>query len=180
MILEPQTLSVIILVLVLAAAFLGLWLAWRSKRRRQAGLPSPVPVEIVHGAVRLVLDEVHYVSTTLAGQPLERLVGEPFAFRGRARLELREDGLVVTVRGTEPFAIPLAAIDGVEQATATIDRAVEPGGLTRIAWRLGAPEAVQQAVDSFFRIVDRSGQLELREQLTALRPELHNPIQEPR
>ena len=51
-----------------------------------------------------------------------------------------------------PRAIPVAAITGIERATWTIDRGVEPNGLNAITWMLGDTE-----LTSFLRLDDPEG-----------------------
>src|SRR5690606_38159608 len=117
------------------------------------------------------LDDVHYVATTLDDRPLERIVRGPLAFRGRCRLEVLDDGVRVSIRGAEPFAIPLASIRTIGARTTTIDRAVERDGLTSVSWvaphRDGELEIL---LHTNFRIVDRGE----RERATAALTQLHD------
>lgn len=152
---DPRWLIGAALLLVFVLLLLGLRAGWRAKSRRQADIPPPPAASVVTGDVVERLDDVHYVATTLDERPLERIVDGPLAFRGRCLLEIAEDGVRVTIRGTEPFSIPAAAIDEVGARTTTIDRTVERDGLTSISWRLGAATEIEVPVHTSFRIVDR-------------------------
>ena len=157
-------------VLILAASFLAvvslLWLGWRAKGRAQAHLPAPLPVdEAAFGVPEAAWDDVHYVATTPCEAPLERLVGHGLGFRGRCRLELGRPGLTVALRGREPFLIPISAISSIERGTATIDRAVERGGLTVVRWNLAVHEGRHELVDTSFRVVDPGERADLLRRL---------------
>lgn len=145
--------------LILGAAFLVvlglLWLGWRAKGRAQSAVPAPMPLdEAAFGEPEAAWSDVHYVATTPHDAPLERIVVHGLAFRGRCRIELGRSGLAVRLAGREPFLIPLSAIASIERGTATIDRAVEPGGLTVVRWNLAEHVAGETLVDTSFRIVD--------------------------
>lgn len=153
-------------VLILAASFLVvvalLWLGWRAKSRAQAHLPAPLPVdEAAFGAPEAAWDDVHYVATTPFDAPLERLVGSGLGFRGRCRLELGRPGLKVALNGRDAFLIPISSIASIERGTATIDRAVERGGLTVVRWNLAAHECREELVDTSFRVVDAGERADL-------------------
>lgn len=156
------------MIVVFLLLLLALRAGWRAKARAQADIAAPPAAGAVTGELIAAFDDVHYVATTLDERPLERVVSGPLAFRGRCQLEVRADGVRVTVRGTEPFSIPLATIEAIGARTATIDRAVERDGLTSITWRLGAGERAAQ-VHSSFRVVDRTE----REQVNAALHTMH-------
>jgi len=128
-------------VVLVALAIVG----WIRRRRRQAYLPAPdrVPVDI--GAVSGEF-EGFYVSTTLDGEPLNRVAVKGLGFRARATVAVANAGIVVSLPGN-PFFIPRDAIREVTTAQYTIDRVVEAGGLVLLAWRLG-----ETSVDSYFRV----------------------------
>jgi hypothetical protein len=129
-------LVVAFLLLLLALMFIG----WRARQRRQAGLAQPesVPEDIgdIHGVF-----ESFYVATTVAGDQLNRIAVRGLGYRSRARLTVADAGVVLAIRGEHEVFIPKAAIREVSRATWTIDRVVEEGGLIRVAWNLGPAEA---------------------------------------
>lgn len=130
-------------VVLIALAIIG----WVRRRRHQSFLPAPerVPAEI--GAIRAEFDGF-YVSTTLDGEPLNRVAVRGLGFRARASVAVADDGIVVSLPGN-PIFIPRTSIREVTTAQYTIDRVVETGGLVLLAWRLG-----DTSVDSYFRVED--------------------------
>jgi hypothetical protein len=145
---------------IITAAFtllllVGMYFGWRSRKRRQASLPRPRPVPNDIGAEILTLD-LFYVSTTVAGEPLNRIAVAGLGFRARAYITVAEKGIVLFIAGEPDAFIPVADIHGVQRATWTIDRVVENGGLVVLNWSLG-----DQVVDSYLRVPDPSDTFEL-------------------
>ena len=167
--------SAIVTPILVVGLLVLLWLGWRAKHRQQAGLGVVPAAEAVTGTCRLELGDVHYVSTTFAERPLERVVAEPLGFRGRCLVRVHDDGLVVTIQGSRPFAVPARSIRAIDVATTTIDRVVEPGGLTVVAWTLGDAELRTQ-----FRVVDQRDRDRLQRALHELLPEYHPLTEESR
>lgn len=111
-------------------------------------------------------DDVHYVATTPSDAPLERIVTKPFGFRGRCHLEAISAGLIVTISGENPFLIPASALDDILHTGATIDRGVEPEGLTVLRWR---PVQDGDQVDTVFRFVDEHERAQFTVTMSELR-----------
>lgn len=151
--LDTRILTTLLLIGVTIVVLLLLWLGWRARRRSQHGVAAPAQVP----ADALATDEwddVHYVATSEALRPLERITVPPLGFRGRADVAVVDDGLAVRVRGTRPFLIPTGSLLAVDAVTATIDRAVERNGLSAVRWTLGGDDDAVE-VETTFRIVDR-------------------------
>jgi hypothetical protein len=108
-----------------------------------------MPADI--GTVRGEFDGF-YVSTTLDGQPLNRVAVRGLGFRARATIAVAEKGVVLALPGNNVF-IPRERIREVTRSNYTIDRVVEPGGLVLLAWTLG-----ETNLDSYLR-VERTEQL---------------------
>jgi hypothetical protein len=134
-------------VVIIALAVLG----WTTRRRRQRNIPAPVPMPADIGTVRSEFDGF-YVSTTLDGQPLNRVAVRGLGFRARATIAVAEKGVVLALPGNNVF-IPRERIREVTRSNYTIDRVVEPGGLVLLAWTLG-----ETNLDSYLR-VERTEQL---------------------
>ena len=128
-------------VVIIALAVIG----WLTRRRRQRAIPSPVQMPVDIGALRGEF-EGFYVSTTLDGQPLNRVAVRGLGFRSRATIAVADEGVVLALPGNNVF-IPRADIREVARSNYTIDRVVEPGGLVLLAWRLGDVN-----VDSYLRV----------------------------
>ncbi|MFC7430304.1 MULTISPECIES: hypothetical protein [unclassified Agrococcus] len=132
-------LSAVLVAVLLTAGVLG----WRSRRRRHRDLVAPQ----VPDRFEAVLDApILYVATTVAGDPYDRVAVHGLGFRARGRVAVGPSGVVLDLPGSAVL-LPIADLDGVERATWTIDRVVEPGGLLRIAWRLG-----ERPLETYLRV----------------------------
>lgn len=136
----------IIVGLVIGAALLGMLLGWRARQRRQADIQEPHgvpadPGDVVAGASGL------YVATTRSGEPLERITVRRLGYPSRTVATVHDRGIVLELTGVDSVFIPAADLRVATRATWAIDKAVEPGGLVLLGWRLGDLE-----VDSYLRI----------------------------
>lgn len=110
----------------------------RSWRRRVAGdatawpLPETFVADRAEGAI--LRDELSYVATTLADDPLHRIAAGGLGFRGPAEVAVHPAGLVLEVRGAAPLHVRRESLLGVGRGTFAIDRAVEPDGLVVVGW----------------------------------------------
>jgi hypothetical protein len=123
---------------------LAIW-GWTARRRRQSSIPAPQPLPTDVGELRGEF-EGFYVSTTLDGQPLNRVAVRGLAFRSRATIAVADAGVVLALPGNNVF-VPRDDIREVTRANYTIDRVVEPGGLVLLAWDLG-----ETKVDTYLRV----------------------------
>jgi hypothetical protein len=130
-------------VVIIGLAILG----WQLRRRRQRNIPAPAPLPADIGTVRAEFDGF-YVSTTLDGQPLNRVAVRGLGFRARATIAVADSGVVLALPGNNVF-IPRADLREVTRSNYTIDRVVEEGGLVLLAWTLGAVN-----LDSYLRVDD--------------------------
>lgn len=132
---------------IIALAILG----WSLRRRRQRAIPAPEPMPADIGELLGEFDGF-YVSTTLDGQPLNRVAVRGLGFRARATIAVADLGVVLALPGNNVF-IPRESIREVTLANYTIDRVVESDGLVLLAWSLGDTK-----LDSYLR-VDETAQL---------------------
>ena len=143
-----RTASTTIVIVVIILALVGMASGWRARQRRQSALPRPDAVPAEAGAERFGA-EAFYVATTIAGEPLNRVAVHGLGFRGRATVTVTDRGVILGIAGAPEVFIAPAALRGVERATWTIDRVVEPGGLVVIAWTLGTTD-----IDSYLRVAE--------------------------
>jgi hypothetical protein len=150
---------VVIGLIVVAVALMAL--GWRNRRKRQAAL-DVVPVPPAEIGEEFAQVRALYVATTLAEQPLERVVVGGLGFRAKALVRIARGGIVLELAGNPPAFIALAELRGVGLASWTIDKGVDEDGLVFVRWELGGT-----AVDSYLRADDPDRLLAL---LTELSP----------
>ncbi len=151
--------------LVLAFLFLlllGMFLAWRARARRDAGVPAgrALPADGIHP---VITTGVLYVATTSAGHPLERLAIPGLAFRASADLTVATEGVVLSIPGQDPIFIAAEQVISAQPATWTIDRVVESDGLLLLRWRPSDTD-----VDSSLRVIDPTQHSRVLDALTSL------------
>lgn len=142
----PTVVILTLIVAVIALMFVG----WRSRRRRQAGIGAPLEVPMQLARASGLLVDGWYVATTPAHEPLERIAVHGLGFRARASIAVHSEGLVLERRGSAPLYVPAVDLRSVERATWAIDRVVEPDGLVVFSWMLGTTP-----VDTYLRISER-------------------------
>ena len=128
--------SAVIVIAALALFLAHIALGWRSRKRRQGSIAAPQRVPGVLGVVAGSFPGF-YVATTIAGDRLNRVAVHGLGFRAKTEVVVAETGVVVPIAGQRDIFIPARDITAVARATWTIDRVVEPDGLTMIAWNLG-------------------------------------------
>jgi hypothetical protein len=146
---DMDRLPAAIVVIALLVLFLVLMLvSWRSRKRRQSGLDEPASVPVEPGHPLASIDGL-YLSTTPVGDRLNRIAVRGLGFRARLRVVVTESGVILPIPGEREIFIPRSSISSVSSASWTIDRGIEPGGLSVIGWSLGGQE-----LESFFRFDD--------------------------
>ncbi|MEO6532167.1 MAG: hypothetical protein ABIO06_01185 [Pseudolysinimonas sp.] len=154
---ETEWLTVASVVIPLAVVGLLMIRGWRALRRRQDNIVGLAPVPSAAGAP-ILTEDLLYVATTRAEQPLQRIAAHGLGFRARAVLAVSTAGIRLDLAGGKPGFIPAAALHGVGRATWTIDRAISNDGLVFVRWSDGArPDGATPAgtlLDSYFRSAD--------------------------
>lgn len=155
---QTEWLTLASVVIPLAVVVTLMAIGWRALRGRQAALVGLAPVPREPGAATLT-EDLFYVATTRADEPLQRIAVNGLGFRARAVLTVTDGGIRLDLAGAQPGFIPPAALQGVGRATWTIDRAVSNDGLVFVRWRDGAAPADDAAadgpaLDSYFRSAD--------------------------
>ena len=117
--------------LVLAAAYYGMYRGWRNRQARQADLaPLPaVPEEKVRGV------EGVYVATTTAGDWMDRIAVHELGVRSTADLAVSEAGLIFHRQGAADVFIPADRLTGVRTDRGIAGKVTaEKSGLVVVTW----------------------------------------------
>jgi hypothetical protein len=149
--------AVIIVVVVLV--FVAMWIGWRRRARRDAGLV--VPDALARPGAPILSTEALHVGSTHHDRPLDRVIVPGLAFRAKAAVDVSEGGVTITSPGESTVAIAASALIGVGTATWTIDRSVEQDGLVLVAWRTGTADASGDVIDTYLRVADARDQSRL-------------------
>ncbi|MDJ1371066.1 PH-like domain-containing protein [Gulosibacter molinativorax] len=164
------------ILLVFAILIGAMWLGWNRRRRRQAYIPVAPELPAGLGQPTLAVEDAHYVATSVTGDALDRIAVRPLAYRGRAEVEVHPEGVAIAITGERAFFIPTDSITLVALGQATIDRAVEPNGLTVIQWNLGEGENTT-SVETYLRVPSPAVRRELLDALSQI-SELSNATRE--
>lgn len=131
-----RLLAVLVLALGVAAAGLGMIRGWRARGHRQSGLPAPVAAPATLGEPVSTLAGT-YVSTTLAGQFLDRVVAHGLGPRATAVLAVHPAGLVLSRDGSEPMFIRAAEVVGIGDSAGMVGKVVGRPELLLVRWHAG-------------------------------------------
>ncbi|MCA4131362.1 hypothetical protein [Arthrobacter sp. M4] len=158
-------LAVLSIILVIFAL---LWLGWRNRLRRQAGvvqLPE-VPRQLSPAGITA---EGQYVATTTAGDWLDRIAVHGLGLRSNAELSVHAEGVLFDRQGKGPLFIPKEALAGCHQESGMAGKFVEKDGLVVVNWSLGS-----HSLDTGFRTrqaADKKPLLEALQELISAAPQ---------
>ncbi len=135
----PQWLSITVLVLLLALVGWGMWHGWRRRTRASeqavTALPA-VPDEL--GATRLGPLEATYVSSTTAGDWLDRVSAHDLGARSRAQVEVHDSGVLLRRSGAADVFVPAGLLRDVHTAPGMAGKFVGGDGLVVLTWAAAA------------------------------------------
>lgn len=127
-----KAVSALVIVVVVAVLIALMLVGWR-RRGRAIAVPAPARVT---GTPEGVAFDGLYLATTLASDRMQRVSAHGLGYRRRGPVTVTAAGLVIC----DDVLIPTAQVTGVERASWTIDRGVEPDGLNAVTWMLGQTE----------------------------------------
>lgn len=129
---------------VILAIFALMGVGWRNRKRGQADFPGlpvlPALTEAQFGVAG------QYVSTTRAGDWLDRIAVHGLGVRSAARLEIHPEGVVIERSGGSTLFLARETITEVRTEGGMAGKFVEKDGLVVLTWRLG-----EELLDSGFR-----------------------------
>ena len=143
----------VIVMLAVACTILALMLwGWARRRRRDLGVTAPFDTRTetevaAHGGETI---GGLYVASTAHRAPLDRLAIAGLSFRAQTTITVSIAGVALNLAGERPVLLAAETLVGVERATWTVGRIVEPNGLVLIAWRTTSGTVV----DSYLRLQD--------------------------
>jgi hypothetical protein len=128
--------AVVVLALVLAGAYLGMWRGWRRRAASQAAFP-PLPAALPAAEALAGPVEAVYLGTTSAGDWLDRIVARTLGRRSPAAVMVTTAGVTVD-RTPEPrLDIPASTLRGVRADRAGAHRASRTEQLLVLTWAHG-------------------------------------------
>jgi hypothetical protein len=159
---EP-TVALVLLFVAVPLLWGLMWLGWRGRGRRQAGLAElPAVPEQVTGDVLEDVEGV-YVTSTMAGETLERVVVHGLGVRSAAVLRVSGDGVLVARQGAQDLWIPRSSLRGVRQQRGMVGKFVDAEGLVVLTWELGDSQ-----LDTGIRLRHKADRERLVEAVTSL------------
>ncbi|WP_199424044.1 PH-like domain-containing protein [Actinotalea solisilvae] len=134
-----EALGIAVLVVLLVVVLLAMRAGWRSRAARSATLvPAlpPVPAPDALGAVRLGPVEATYVSTTVAGDWLDRVVAHDLGARSAASVTVHDAGVLLTRAGARDLFVPAAALRDAHLAPGIAGKVAGGEGVVVLRWEV--------------------------------------------
>ena len=150
----PVWLSVTLMVALAAAGLTGMLVGWRHRLRRsaaQVAAPPAVPEPDVLGAARTDEIEATYVSTTRAGDWLDRVTAHGLGVRSAATVRVHDAGVVLRRRGAPDVFVPRAALRGTGTSGGMAGKVVGGEGLAVLTW-VPSPDDDPRGLDTGLRL----------------------------
>ena len=161
-----RTLFTVIVVAIVIIVFLAMWLGWRARARRDAGVAASSVRPV--GELIAEFAGVLYVATTPVGEPLTRVAAPGLRYRGRAEIMVRRDGVSVAIAGEDPTYIEASQLRGSDSAGRRVGKAVERDGLALLRW---VSTADSRELESSFRFESKADQHRFAAAIDAITPE---------
>jgi len=141
----PAPVSITILALVAALVLVGMRRGWQRRTRRTGALVvdlPPTPPEGdgagALGAARTACLEATYVSSTLAGDWLDRVAAHGLGVRSRATVQVFDAGVRIVRVGAPDVFVPAASLRAAETAPGIAGKFVGRDGIVVLSWTVGA------------------------------------------
>lgn len=124
------------IVVVAAVAMALMRVGWRHRQGRQADVATPPAVpEDLSAPVAEAAGQ--YVSTTTAGDWLDRIGVHGLGMKSNATLTVHPEGALFARSGAPDVFLPSADLESVRREAGMAGKFVEAGGLLVLGWRLG-------------------------------------------
>ena len=160
---SEQVVAVLVVVVLVPLLWWLMWLGWRRRVRRQRDVEVPAAAPEGFSADLLDAVEAVYVSTTLAGQYLERVAAHGLGVRSEAVVRVGRAGVLLARQGAPDVFVPRAALLGVRLDRGMVGKFVEREGLVVLTWSLG-----DVTLDTGLRLRHRADRARVVEAVAAL------------
>ena len=134
------------LVLLLVGALTLMRRAWRAKAARQLDIPPPRARGTVDSNWVYRPVDGRYLSSTRAGDWLDRIVVHSMGVPSNATMGVSPDGVWIERQGGRDIFIPDESLDEARLDRAISGKVYEQGGVVVVTWRLG-----EVVIDTGFR-----------------------------
>ncbi|PQZ93820.1 hypothetical protein CQ018_09225 [Arthrobacter sp. MYb227] len=138
--------AILITIAVIVVCIGLILLGWRNRLRRQSTVPAPPATPENLGAQLIPPSEGQYVSTTTAGDWLDRIAAHQLGIRCNATLLVHDAGVLFARHGAADLFISTVALSAVGRSSGMAGKFVEKDGLLVITWALD-----EKLVDTGFR-----------------------------
>jgi hypothetical protein len=150
-------LPVVVIVALGVVALVAMRGGWQRRGRRSAAVvpelfPVPALDDRALGVARTAPVEAVYVSTTIAGDWLDRVVAQDLGVRSNAVVQVFAGGVRVEREGARDLFIPADRVRGARTADGMAGKFVGGDGLVVVTWLAPGPDSPgTAALDTGFR-----------------------------
>ncbi|OJV57520.1 MAG: hypothetical protein BGO38_05125 [Cellulomonas sp. 73-145] len=167
----PTWLSVTILLVLLALAYWAMRQGWRRRERRsEATVPAVPGAPADLGAPRTDPLEAVYVSSTTAGDWLDRVNAHDLGVRSAAQVQVFDAGVLVRRTGAADVFVPAAQVRGVGTASGMAGKFMGRDGLVVLTWAPDAAPEVGPLLDTGLLVRHRADRPRLVDAVRTLVP----------
>jgi hypothetical protein len=160
-----QAVSTVVLALLVVVAFWAMRAGWRARTRRSSALVPALPVAPADLGTELLSPvDATYVSTTRAGDWLDRVTAQGLGVRSPARVSVYDAGVRIDRQGAPDLFVPAAAVRGAAGAPGMAGKVVGGEGLVVLTWQ--ADPADPRGLDTGLRPAHAADRARLIDALT--------------
>jgi hypothetical protein len=131
-----ESISVVVLLAIVVLALWAMRVGWNHRRTRTdafVGALPPAPADL--GAARTEPIGAVYVSTTRAGDWLDRIVAQDLGVRSAATVHVHDAGVLVAREGAPDVFLPAQALRAAGNAPGMAGKVVGRDGLVVLTWQ---------------------------------------------
>lgn len=162
-----EAVSTVVLALLVLVLFWGMRAGWRARTRRSSALVTDLPVPPAElGSPILGPVDATYVSTTRAGDWLDRVTAHGLGVRSPARVSVFDTGVRIDRQGALDLFVPADALRSAATAPAMAGKVVGGEGLVVLTWQ--ADPADDRGLDTGLRPKHAADRTRLIDALTTL------------